>query len=88
MYIFPFLIILGQDAGPDPYGESSESESKFTAIKRILHGCARFVYSMLPSIRTPETKTQFLRHPSQFSVNEVFRIKAEHFSFKMKVLAI
>ena len=25
--------------------------------------------------------------PFQFSVNEVFRIKAEHFSFKMKVLA-
>ena len=37
------------------------------------------------SIRTLETKTQFLRHPFQFSVNEVFRMKAEHFSFKMKV---
>ena len=45
-------------------------------------------YSMLPSIRTLETKTQFLRRPFQFSVNEVFRMKAEHFSFKMKVLAI
>ena len=32
--------------------------------------------------------TQFLRRPFQFSVNEVFRMKAEHFSFKMKVLAI
>ena len=40
------------------------------------------------SIRTLETKTQFLRRPFQFSVNEVFRMKAEHFSFKMKVLAI
>ena len=40
------------------------------------------------SIRTLETKTQFLRRHFQFSVNEVFRMKAEHFSFKMKVLAI
>ena len=40
------------------------------------------------SIRTLETKTQFLRRPFQFSVNEVFRMKAEHFSFKMKVLEI
>ena len=40
------------------------------------------------SIRTLETKTQFLRRPFQFSVNEVFRMKAEHFSFTMKVLAI
>ena len=40
------------------------------------------------SIRTLETRTQFLRRPFQFSVNEVFRMKAEHFSFKMKVLAI
>ena len=40
------------------------------------------------SIRTLETKTQFLRRPFQLSVNEVFRMKAEHFSFKMKVLAI
>ena len=40
------------------------------------------------SIRTLETKTQFLRRPFQFSVNEVLRMKAEHFSFKMKVLAI
>ena len=40
------------------------------------------------SIWTLKTKTQFLRRPFQFSVNEVFRMKAEHFSFKMKVLAI
>ena len=40
------------------------------------------------SIQTLETKTQFLRRPLQFSVNEVFRMKAEHFSFKMKVLEI
>ena len=40
------------------------------------------------SIWTLETKTQFLRRPFQFSVNEVFQMKAEHFSFKMKVLAI
>ena len=40
------------------------------------------------SIRTLETKTQFLGRPFQFSVNEVFRMKAEHVSFKMKVLAI
>ena len=40
------------------------------------------------SIRTLETKTQFLRCPFQFSVNEVFRMKAEHLSFKMKALTI
>ena len=28
-----------------------------------------------------------MRRPFQLSVNEVFRMKAEHFSFKMKVLA-
>ena len=39
------------------------------------------------SIRTFKTKTQFLRRPFQLSANEVFRMKAEHFSFKMKVLA-
>ena len=38
------------------------------------------------SIRTRKTKTQFLRHPFQLSVNEVFRMKDEHLSFKMKVL--
>ena len=42
---------------------------------------------MLPSIRTLESKTQSFRRSFQFSVNEVFRMKAEHFSFKMKVLA-
>ena len=40
------------------------------------------------STRTLETRTQFLRGPFQLSVNKVFRMKAEHFSFKMKVLAI
>ena len=40
------------------------------------------------SIRTLDTKTQFLRRPFQFSVNDVFQMKAAHFSFKMKVLAI
>ena len=44
-------------------------------------------YSMLPSIRTLKTKTQFLKRPFQFSVNEIFGMKAEHLSFKMKVLA-
>ena len=48
---------------------------------------SRSLYSMLPSIRTLKTKTQFLRRPFQLSVNEVFRMKAEHFGFKMKVLA-
>ena len=33
------------------------------------------------------TKTQFLRRRFQLSVNKVFRMKAEHFGFKMKVLA-
>ena len=40
------------------------------------------------SIQTLETKTQFLRRPFQSLLNEVFRMKAEHFSFKMKVLAM
>ena len=40
------------------------------------------------SIRTLEAKTQFLRRPFQFSVKEVFRMRAEYFGFKMKVLAI
>ena len=39
-------------------------------------------YSVGTSIRTLKTRTQFLRRPFQFSVNEVFRMKAEHFSFK------
>ena len=39
------------------------------------------------SIRTLKTKNHFLRRPFQFSVNEVFRMKIEHFSFKVKVLA-
>ena len=39
------------------------------------------------SIRTLETKTQFFRRPFHLTVNEVFRMEAEHFSFKMKVLA-
>ena len=47
---------------------------------------SRSLYSMLPSIRTLKTKTQFLRRPFQFLVNEVFPMKAEHFSLKMKVL--
>ena len=32
------------------------------------------------SIRTLQTKTQFLRRPFQLSVNEVFRMKAESVS--------
>ena len=40
------------------------------------------------SIRTLETNTQFLRRPFQFSINKVFPMNAEHFSFKMNVLAI
>ena len=39
------------------------------------------------SIRTLKTKTHFLRRRFQFSVNEVFRMKAGHFIFKTKVLA-
>ena len=39
------------------------------------------------SIWTLKTKTQFLRRPFQLSVNKVFQMKAEHFCFKMKVLA-
>ena len=47
----------------------------------------RFSHSMLPSIRTLKTKIQFLRRSFQLSVNKEFRMKAEHFGFKMKVLA-
>ena len=63
----------------------------YVAIKIKLSGeLAQYVaqYPDGTSIRTLETKTQYLRRTFQFSVNEVFRMKAEHFSFKMKVLAI
>ena len=51
--------------------------------------CVQYVaqYPDGTSIRTLKTKTPFLRRSFQLSVNEVFRMKAEHFSFKMKVLA-
>ena len=48
---------------------------------------------MLLSIRTLpvfghlKQKKLFLRRPFQFSVNEVFRMKAEQISFKMKFKA-
>ena len=58
----------------------------FTVLKVVTVQCVA-QYPDGTSIRTLETKTQFLRGPFQFSVNEVFRMKAEHFSFKMKVLA-
>ena len=61
-------------------------DDKITACVRQIQYVAQ--YPDGNSIRTLETKTQFLRRPFQFSVNEVFRMKAEHFSFKMKVLAI
>ena len=59
-------------------------------IIRMLNPLVQYVaqYPDGTSIQTLETKTQFLRRPFQFSVNEVFRMKGEHFSFKMKVLAI
>ena len=49
-------------------------------------------YTMLPSIRTVpvsehlKQKLNFWGPQFQLSVNEVFRMKAEQFSFKMKVL--
>ena len=42
-------------------------------------------YSDVTIIRTLKTKTQFFSF--QLSVNEVVQMKAEHLSFKMKVLA-
>ena len=48
---------------------------------------------MLPSIRTVPVSSHLNKNSvfealfSVFSVNEVFRMKAEHFSFKIKVLA-
>ena len=50
------------------------------------------VYSMLPSIRMVPVsrhlnKNSIFEAPFQLSVYEVFRMKAEHFSFQMKVLA-
>ena len=58
-----------------------------TASKKKKYMKLGIEYSMLPSIRALKTKTQFLRGPFQISVNEVFRTKAEHFGFKMKVLS-
>ena len=59
-------------------------------IIRMLNPLVQYVaqYPDGTSIQTLEPKTQFLRRPFQFSVNEVLRMKAEHFDFKMKVLAI
>ena len=61
---------------------------RLEAWNRLLYSVFNAQYPDGTSIRTLETKTQFLRRPFQFSVNEVFRMEAEHFSFKMKVLAI
>ena len=63
---------------------------KFSMSARVFLDSLQYVaqYPDGTSMQTLETKTQFLRRPFQFSVNEVFRMKAEHFSFKMKVLAI
>jgi len=50
-------------------------------------------YSMFPSIQPVpvsghlKQKLNFWGALFQFSVNEVFRMKAEHFSFKKKVMA-
>ena len=51
--------------------------------------CIQYVaqYPDGTSIRTLKTKTQILRRPFQLSVNEVFGMKAEHCSLKMKLLA-
>ena len=68
--------------------EFSVKYSKFQGGIQEIHGQYVAQYPDGTSIRTLETRTQFLRRPFQFSVNEVFRMKAEHFSFKMKVLAI
>ena len=64
----------------------NEKKKKRKKKKKTLQYVAQ--YPDGTSIRTLETKTQFLRRTFQFSVNEVFRMKAEHFSFKIKVLAI
>ena len=61
---------------------------RLEAWNRLLYSMFNAQYPDGTSIRTLETKTQFLRRPFQFSVNEVFRMKGKHFSFKMKVLAI
>ena len=55
-------------------------------VKTVVQYVAQYPDST--SIGTLETKTQFWRRPFQFSVNEVCWMKAEHFSFKMKVLVI
>ena len=69
----------------------SDNAETFKSAHKHLQQCWRVQYVAQyqggTSIRTLKTKTQFLRRPFQLSVNEVFRMKAEHFSFKMKVLA-
>ena len=80
------------------WNHKNNRQQSLIFVREILHGMTHVLtdlhnkyvaqYPDGTSIRTLETKTQFLRRPFQFSVKEVFRMKAEHFSFKMKVLAI
>ena len=59
--------------------------SVFSSVEIYIHYVAQ--YPDGTSIQTLKTKTPFLRRPFQLSVNKVFRMNAEHFGFKMKVLA-
>ena len=68
-------------------------DSSILHIHTRISNSSKVIYSMLPSIRTVpvsahlKQKPNFWRALFQFSGNEVFRMKAEHFSFKMKVFA-
>ena len=91
----PIVLPIGK--GANSFVRESVSDSFTTWLPSSINvccGCQRnslfstfLRYSMLPSIRPLKTKTQFLRRLFQFAVNEVFRMKTEHFSFKMKALA-
>ena len=76
--------------GTDHEDDNSLPPSPLPQIPTAPPTPAHQLYSMLPSIRTVPVSghlKQKQKRPFQFSVKEVFRMKAEHFSFKKKVLA-
>ena len=76
-------ILLSGDVCPNPRWINSSLQKPGLKIGHLNIRSLQYVaqYPDDTSIGTLKTKTQFLRRPFQLSVNEVFRMKAEHFSF-------